>query len=195
MYYQGYTRINCINNSIKAWKEQGKQKLPRIDFICESMILSCYSNSFGYDCHDNHLLTDCYENTFLDNCCDNVFGSGCSTNRLMNSCYLNTIDAGCHSNSLDVACFEIELQTSCSRNEIGASCSNILLRQYTKYTKVDAGCSYITLTIVAWFNSKSINNVGVHGTSSNRKIITRQDGDNNYSIDYYASDSQSITLD
>ena len=199
MYYQGSTRINCINNSIKAWKEQGKQKLSRIDFISESTILGCRSNSFGYNCHDNHLLNGCYENTFLDKCCDNVLGAGCSTNRLMDSCYLNTINEACSSNSLDVACSLITMQRLCTQNDIGAWCSNIFLRENTRCTKVDAGCSYVTLTIVSWYDSKSINNVhihsGVHGTYSAPRVITRQDGNNDYSVDYYASGSQSVTLD
>ena len=100
----------CRYNEIKTYRKSGKQVLNNIRFGN-----SCYSNTFGKDCHNNSFVNNCYSNTFGEKCSNNSFGYNC------------------YSYSFSNDCSNISFGESCYFNSFGNNCSNVELSRNTYY--------------------------------------------------------------
>ena len=159
------------------------------------------SVSMGDSCSYNTFDQNAYQITMGANCSGNTFHSGefyCAFNTLGNNCSGNYIGGGMYN--------YITLGNYCSSNRIGDNCTNIKFGtssstiDFVKNVVVDNECSYLYINCsdTSASTGNILRNVHIHsgisGTSSSYKTITVPDRHLTYTIDYYASGSQSIDI-
>ena len=113
---------NCYGNSMAVYLKSNKRSLNLNVFRNTSFGYSCYSNSFGRDCHSNTFGYSCASNSFGNSCHSNTFGYSCASNSFGNSCYSNSFGNSCHHNTFGNSCDYNSFGNSCVSNSFGNSC-------------------------------------------------------------------------
>lgn len=170
---------------------------------------SCQNNSIKAGCQRNQIDAGFSQNKIDSNFTNNVVAVGFSANTVRQdfsyntigpNFYANTVGMGFYSNEIGPRFHDNIVGSSFTKNDVGPDFSNNLLDvYYTRYCTFDSGVQFISLTSTQPASTSDfIQNIHIHsgiaGTSSSRKVVDTIRS-STYSIDYYASGSQSITLD
>lgn len=175
-------------------------------------------NSFGTGCNNNTLGEYCEYNTFGSYCYSNTIEGDVSYNTIGNKCFYNTFGDMCRSISLGNNCArnvlndhvtgviignEVEKSIFCpycSYITVASRCSGCQIDSVAKYVTFESGVSNVRLQCSSTTSENNpMKNIHIHeGISGydfyDPKAITVQVANQDYSIDYYATDSQTIEV-
>ena len=155
-------------------------------------------NTVGSHFSSNTISFGFYSNTVGSNFFNNTIGSDFRYNTVGNSFNYNTIGSYVTNNTIGSYVANNTIGSYVIDNTIGLSASENV---YVRWCKFDDGVQYVSLTSddTSASSSNQIQNVHIHlgvkgSSSSNRLTISVPDRNLSYSIDYYASNSQSFFI-